>query len=83
MMVDGKFIDSNDLPERLRARFTGDSLIDEELLSLDEVQSRHIMRVLKRVGGNKARAASILGLGRATIYSMLSRMKIGGKDVSA
>jgi DNA-binding NtrC family response regulator len=83
MMVDGKFIDTNDLPERLRAPLTGDSVIDEGLLSLDEVQRRHVMRVLERVGGNKARAAEILGLGRATIYQILSRMKIEGKDVSA
>jgi len=83
MMVDSKFIDINDLPEMLRTPFTGDSVIDEGLLSLDEVQRRHVMRVLERVGGNKARAAEILGLGRATIYQMLSRMKIEGKDVSA
>ncbi len=83
MMVDSKFIDTNDLPERLRTPFTGDSVIDEDLLSLDEVQRRHVMRVLDRVGGNKARAAEILGLGRATIYQILSRMKIEGKDVSA
>jgi len=83
MMLDSRFIDTNDLPERLRTPFTGDSLIDEDLLSLDEVQRRHVMRVLERVGGNKARAAEILGLGRATIYQMLSRMKIEGKDVSA
>jgi DNA-binding NtrC family response regulator len=83
MMIDGKFIDTNDLPERLRAPFTGDSIIDEDLLSLDEVQRRHVMRVLDRVGGNKARAAEILGLGRATIYQLLSRMKLEGKDVSA
>ena len=83
MMVDSKFIDVNDLPEMLRTPFTGDSVIDEGLLSLDEVQRRHVMRVLERVGGNKARAAEILGLGRATIYQILSRMKIEGKDVSA
>ena len=83
MMVNGKFIDTNDLPERLRTPFTGDSAIDEALLSLEEVQRRHIMRVIERVGGNKARAAEILGLGRATIYQMLSRMKIKGKDVGA
>jgi len=83
MMVDTKFIDINDLPERLRTGFTGDSVIDEGLLSLDEVQRRHVMRVLERVGGNKSRAAEILGLGRATIYQFLSRMKLEDKkDVS-
>ncbi len=83
MMVDGKFIDTNDLPERLRSPFTGDSVIDEDLLPLDEVQRRHVIRVLERVGGNKARAAEILGLGRATIYQLLSRMKIEKRDESA
>jgi two-component system response regulator HydG len=84
MMVDTKFIDIKDLPERLRSGFTGDSVIDEGLLSLDEVQRRHVMRVLERVGGNKARAAEVLGLGRATIYQFLSRMKLESKkDVSA
>jgi DNA-binding NtrC family response regulator len=83
MMVDSKFIDTNDLPERLRTPFTGDSAFDEGLLSLDEIQRRHVMRVLERVGGNKARAAEVLGVGRATIYQLLSRMKLEGKDVSA
>jgi DNA-binding NtrC family response regulator len=83
MMVDSNFIDTNDLPERLRSQLIGDSTIDEGLLSLNQVQRRHIMRVLARVGGNKARAATILGLGRATIYQLLSRMKLEEKDVSA
>jgi DNA-binding NtrC family response regulator len=79
MMVDTRFIDTSDLPERLRTSFTGESVIDDGLLSLDEVQRRHVMRVLERVGGNKTRAAEILGLGRATIYELLSRMKLEGK----
>ena len=33
------------------------------------------MHVLEGVGGNKARAAEILGIGRATIYQLLSKMK--------
>jgi DNA-binding NtrC family response regulator len=83
MMVDSKYLDVNDLPERLRTPFTGDSVIDEGLLSLDEVQRRHVMRVLERVGGNKVRAAEILGLGRATIYQILSKMKLEKRHESA
>ena len=76
MMTDGKFIDINDLPERLRGTSTTDAPLEETLFSLEEVQRRHVMRVLERVGGNKARAAEILGVGRATIYQLLSRMRL-------
>jgi DNA-binding NtrC family response regulator len=83
MMADGRFIDINDLPERLREAQRGDSRTDEALFSLQEAQRRHIMRVLDRVGGNKLRAARILGVGRTTIYKLLSRIKIEAQDLSA
>ena len=76
MMTDGMFIDINDLPERFRERPTNQFSSDETLFSLEVVQQRHVMRVLESVGGNKARAAEILGIGRATIYELLSRMRI-------
>ena len=76
MMVDGNLIDIRDLPERLRGPLNEDLGGDETFLSLDEMQRRHILRVLEGVGGNKARAAEVLGIGRATIYQLLARMKI-------
>ena len=79
MMADGSLVDINDLPESLRAPMSHDISTDEALLSLDEVQRRHIARVLEAVGGHKARAAEILGIGRATIYQMLSKMKTDEK----
>ena len=42
-------------------------------MTLEEVQSRHFEYILKLVEGNKARAAKILGVSRATIYDMLAR----------
>jgi DNA-binding NtrC family response regulator len=83
MMTDGKFIDINDLPDRLRGTEKVEAPMEDGLLSLDEVQRRHIMRVLERVGGNKARAAEILGVGRATIYQLLSRMRLEKSGESA
>ncbi len=74
MMAEGNVIDIHDLPEYLRqpsAAATG----DEELVSMDEVQNRHLLRVLERVDGNKARAAQILGVSRATVYERLARLR--------
>lgn len=80
MMADGTLIDIDDLPESLRAPVNSDLSTDETFLPLEEMQKRHILRVLEAVGGHKARAAEILGIGRATIYEMLSKMKISEKS---
>ncbi|MGA2101332.1 MAG: sigma-54 dependent transcriptional regulator [Candidatus Sulfotelmatobacter sp.] len=79
MMGESSLIDINDLPERFRERLNGEVSTDDTLLSLEEVQRRHVLRVLEGVGGNKARAAEVLGIGRATIYQLLSRMKLTRK----
>lgn len=76
MMAVGSLIDIDDLPERFRKPLTNGLSDDEAWLSLEEVQRRHVMRVLEAVGGNKARAAQVLGIGRATIYQLLSRMRL-------
>lgn len=76
MMVDGNLIDIDDLPERFRGPLTSEALMDDKFLSLEEVQRRHVIQVLEAVGGNKVRAAEILGIGRATIYQLLSKMKL-------
>ena len=75
MMTDANLIDINDLPDRVRGPLTEELGGDETFLPLEELQRRHILRVLEGVGGNKARAAEVLGIGRATIYQLLSRMK--------
>ena len=83
MMADGKFLDVDDLPEWLRGGSNDQLSMDEAYLSLEEVQRRHVLRVLETVGGNKVRAAEILGVGRATIYQLLARMKLENKEESA
>jgi transcriptional regulator with PAS, ATPase and Fis domain len=43
------------------------------LSKLEVVEREHVLRVLKETGGNKRRAASILGIDRSTLYRMLER----------
>jgi DNA-binding NtrC family response regulator len=66
-----------DLPARIRNYRRSDVLVasqdPSELVSLEEVERRYILRVLESVGGNKTLAARILGLDRRTLYRKLGR----------
>ena len=75
MMVDGPVIDVGDLPEEIRGPSRDLPSQDDMLISLEELQKRHTMRVLERVGGNKSQAAEILGISRATIYQLLGQAR--------
>ncbi|MGO8794582.1 MAG: sigma-54-dependent transcriptional regulator [Candidatus Sulfotelmatobacter sp.] len=75
MMVQGAVIDIDDLPEWLR-RSPGPQVASENgILTLEQIEQRHVLDVLHRVGGNKLRAAEALGIGRNTLYEILARMK--------
>src|SRR5690606_18745854 len=41
------------------------------LLSLDELERRHVLRVLEACGGQKTRAAAVLGINRTTLWKKL------------
>jgi len=71
MLTDAQMIDVRDLPETLKAQPDPELQQDGNLDSLSEVSRKHIDRVLERVEGNKARAAKILGINRATLYRYL------------
>ncbi|MGZ5971175.1 MAG: helix-turn-helix domain-containing protein, partial [Polyangiales bacterium] len=43
------------------------------LMTLDEVDRRHVARILAQVGGNKSEAARLLGVPRKSLYRMLAR----------
>ncbi len=46
---------------------------DKSLPPLAEIEKRYIQHVLDRVGGNKRRAAALLGIGRRTLYRRLGQ----------
>jgi two-component system, NtrC family, response regulator AtoC len=67
----------DDLPDKIRDYRSTDlaipSVADHEMLTMDEVERRYILRVLKQLGGNKTTAADLLGLDRRTLYRKLER----------
>ena len=73
MMAQRTQLDIDDLPERIRNPVSENT--NDTFVSLQEMQRRYIMLVLEGVGGNKVRAAEVLGIGRATIYNLLSKLK--------
>jgi DNA-binding NtrC family response regulator len=50
-----------------------------DLPSLDELERRYLAHVLEAVGGNRTRAAEVLGIDRRTLYRMAERfgLKLG------
>jgi len=66
-----------DLPERIRD-YRGTQVVfasddPTELLPMEEVERRYVLRVLNAVGGNKSLAAQVLGFDRKTLYRKLER----------
>jgi len=67
----------DDLPDKLKS-YRGSPLFfpnddPEELIPMQQVEQRYIQRVLNAVGGNKTRAAKVLGFDRRTLYRKLDR----------
>jgi DNA-binding NtrC family response regulator len=64
-------LSADDLP--LEARREPPPAAANTLATLDEVERRHVLRVLEAVGGNREEAARILGISRRTLTRMAQR----------
>ncbi len=75
-------IQVEDLPDKIRNQQTRRTAAlsgpdATELLTLEEVERRHVVRVLEACNGNRTDAAKILGLDRKTLYRKLLRWGVG------
>ena len=73
----------DDLPPKLQsqevrraARHSPLSALYEDLPALDEMERRYLLHVMEATGGNRSRAAEVLGINRRTLYRMAERFGI-------
>ena len=75
-------LSAEDLPEKIRTfkpeRFVLSADGPEEILPLEEIDRRYIMRALQLLDGNKTRAADLLRVDRRTLYRRLERYEARG-----
>ncbi|MBI1763796.1 MAG: sigma-54-dependent Fis family transcriptional regulator [Acidobacteria bacterium] len=74
----GAQLTPNDLPDRIRAGGAAARLIAQssaQNLTLRELERDYILEVLRKTGGNKSRAAEMLGLDRKTLYRKLDEYR--------
>jgi two-component system response regulator HydG len=73
MMTESDVIDVRDLPDRIRNLQPTENSENEVELSIDQIARLHAQRVLAHAGGNKVRAAEILGISRTHLYDLLKK----------
>jgi len=79
IMAKGEVIESGDLPQDLRG--DAPALVKHEgppLVTLEDLERRHIRDILAHCDGNKTRAAEILGIDRVSLWRKVKRLGLGG-----
>ncbi len=82
VLVDGPQIEVSDLPPPLN-RELNEVVNDEPLtvFSLDEIEKKHILRVLGHFKGNKTKAANAMGITVKTLYNKLAVYQKEREDI--
>jgi DNA-binding NtrC family response regulator len=77
-LADGHNLTPDDLPGRVRSNGQTSSLIaraKERRITLRELEKEYIIESLRMTGGNKSRAAEILGIDRRTLHRKLDEYR--------
>jgi two-component system response regulator HydG len=77
-LADGPILKDSDLPERVRGSGNTVSLLSrarEQRMTLAELEKEYIVQTLRLTGGNKSRAAEILGFDRRTLHRKLDEYR--------
>ena len=81
VMARGKTIEVEDLPSHIRGEGDKDKALSLPLpITMDEAEKALILETIAFSGGNKTKAAELLGIGRKTLHRKLAEWKVGDDD---
>ena len=69
----GPLLHVGDLPSNLQQTFEEGALEGDEMVTLEELEHRAILRALRETSGDKLAAARLLGIGKTTLYRKLKQ----------
>jgi DNA-binding NtrC family response regulator len=72
----GPIVQVGDLPSSLHHPISERTPENDELLPLQELERRAILRMLRETGGDKLAAARLLGIGKTTLYRKLKQYHV-------
>jgi DNA-binding NtrC family response regulator len=72
----GPILHVGDLPSNLQYPTTERAPDKDEILPLEELERRAILRTLRETGGDKLSAARMLGIGKTTLYRKLKQYNL-------
>jgi two-component system response regulator HydG len=72
----GPTVQVSDLPSSLHHPISERTPEKDELLPLQELERRAILRMLRETGGDKVAAARLLGIGKTTLYRKLKQYHV-------
>jgi DNA-binding NtrC family response regulator len=77
----GPVIQTKDLPSNVLYQ-VGPPAEGPEISPLEEMERRAILEALRAAGGDRLRAAKMLGIGKTTIYRKLKEYRLGDEDLA-
>jgi DNA-binding NtrC family response regulator len=88
ILAEGDTITPDDLPDTVTLaapNFTpaAAAAAEADPKSLDEVERRHVLRVLREMNGNKVQTAKSLGISRRALYRLIDRYRLDERPPAA
>jgi len=76
ILAETDVIHAHDLPEKLQSVTIPTAAAEVTGMTLEELEREHMKRVLNEVGGDKVKAAQVLGIHLSTLYRKVQRYRL-------